>query len=107
MKDLETLSLDQLAAVSGGHATCDLSGLPQSARNIIMSESGNNPTAKNPTSTAFGEGQLLVANRRALMGADANSTSCSAQLGAFSKYTLGRYGSYDNAWAFHKAHGWY
>ncbi|HUJ57795.1 MAG TPA: hypothetical protein VLX92_04870 [Kofleriaceae bacterium] len=72
-----------------------------------MSESGNNPLAKNRTSTAFGEGQLLIANRKALMGSNYASTDCNAQLGAFSKYTLGRYGSYDQAWSFHKAHGWY
>lgn len=102
----ETLTIDQLSATTGGAAKCDISGFPQSAQNIINAESGGSPTAKNPTSTAFGVGQLTIANRRALMS-NPSSTSCSAQEAAFSKYTLGRYGSYDNAWAFHKAHGWY
>ena len=97
----------QLARPSGGAAACDLSGLPPAARSIIMAESGGNPTAKNPHSTAFGLGQLIVANRKALMGASFASTDCGAQVAAFSKYTKGRYGSFDNALAFRKSHGWY
>ena len=30
---------------------------------IVMNESGGNVTAKNPTSTAFGKYQMIVANR--------------------------------------------
>jgi hypothetical protein len=72
-----------------------------------MAESGGDPTAKNPHSTAFGLGQLIVANRKALMGANYASTDCGAQLAAFAKYTKGRYGSYEKALAFRKSHGWY
>ena len=102
----ETIPAPQLARASGS-ASCDLSGLPASARSIIMAESGGDPTAKNPHSTAFGLGQLIIANRKALMGANYASTDCGAQLAAFEKYTLGRYGSYDKALAFRKRKGWY
>lgn len=103
----ESLTEDQLVTATGGRASCDLSGLPSSARQIIARESGGDPTAKNPHSTAFGVGQLTIANRRALMGGNAGSTDCGAQIQAFQKYTLGRYGSYDRALQFHKSHGWY
>ncbi|NVB83035.1 MAG: hypothetical protein HOV81_31950 [Kofleriaceae bacterium] len=103
----ESLTHDELASATGGRATCDLSGLPSSAQQIIARESGGDPTAKNPTSTAFGVGQLTIANRRALMGGNANSTDCGAQIQAFQKYTLGRYGSFDRALQFHKRNGWY
>ena len=97
---------DKLARVQGGRASCDLSGLPASARSSIMAESGGDPTAKNPHSSAFGLGQLTIANRRALMS-NPSSTSCSAQIGAFKSYVSGRYGSFDRALAFRKRHGWY
>jgi hypothetical protein len=102
----ETISPEVLVRASGG-TRCDLSGLPASARSIIMAESGGESTAKNPHSTAFGLGQLIVANRKALMGSNYASTDCGAQTAAFSKYTLGRYGSYDRALSFRKSHGWY
>lgn len=102
----ETIDRDLLARASGG-AKCDLSGLPASARSIIMAESGGESTAKNPHSSAFGLGQLIVANRKQLMGANYASTDCNAQIQAFSKYTLGRYGSYDRALSFRRSHGWY
>ena len=60
----EALSPDQLAHAQGG-TTCDLSGVPAAGRSIIMAESGGESTAKNPHSTAFGLGQLTIANRRA------------------------------------------
>jgi hypothetical protein len=101
-----TLTDDDLLRASGG-ATCDLSGLPPAAQQIIAKESGGDPNAKNPSSTAFGVGQLLVANRKALMGSNYASTNCGDQINAFSKYTLGRYGSYGKALSFHKSHGWY
>lgn len=90
-----------------GSASCDLSSLPASARSIVMSESGGDPTAKNPHSTAFGLGQLIVANRKAIMGSNFASTDCGAQIDAFKKYTIGRYGSFDKALAFRNRKGWY
>jgi len=103
----ETIPAVQLARASGSAASCDLSSLPPAARSIVMAESGGDPTAKNPHSTAFGLGQLIVANRKALMGSNYASTDCGAQIAAFTKYTKGRYGSFDNALAFRKRHGWY
>jgi len=101
-----TLEHDTLASVSGGASRCDVSGLPSAAQQIIQRESGGNPTAQNPHSTAFGLGQLTIANRRALMS-NPSSTNCGDQLQAFQRYTLGRYGSYDRALRFHNSHGWY
>lgn len=101
----EAISPDQLERAHGG-VKCDLSGVPAAGRSIIMAESGGESTAKNPHSTAFGLGQLTIANRRALMS-NPGSTSCDAQLDAFKKYTMGRYGSYDRALSFRKSHGWY
>ena len=101
----KTLSNEQLDRAHGG-VKCDLSGVPAAGRSIIMAESGGESTAKNPTSTAFGLGQLTIANRRALMS-NPSSTSCSDQLDAFHRYTMGRYSSYDRALSFRKKHGWY
>ena len=102
----ESIPRERLVRAYGG-VKCDLSGLPSSARSIIMAESGGESTAKNPHSTAFGLGQLIVANRKALMGSNYASTNCGDQIEAFSKYTLGRYGSYDRALAFRNRKGWY
>jgi hypothetical protein len=106
MKEFETIPADLLVRAHGS-ASCDLSGVSPAARSIIMAESGGDPTAKNPRSTAFGLGQLLIANRRHYMGANAGSTSCSAQLGAFNGYVSDRYGTAERALSFRKKHGWY
>jgi hypothetical protein len=103
----ETMSTAELLRANGGAGRrCDLSGLPSAAQEIIRRESGGDPTAKNPTSTAFGLGQLLIANRRRYMS-NPSSTNCSDQIQAFSRYVGDRYGSYDRALAFHKRNGWY
>lgn len=104
----ETIASDRLRIPSGASGgSCDLSSVPPAGREIIMAESGGDPTAKNPHSTAFGLGQLIVANRKALMGANYASTDCGAQLDAFTRYTKGRYGTFEKALAFRKQHGWY
>ena len=93
---------------SGGGGRCDLSGIPSPARNIIMLESRGIPTAKNPSSTAFGLGQLLIGNRiRYLGAANAWTTDCGLQYKAFTMYVRERYGSFSAAWAFKQSHGWY
>jgi hypothetical protein len=91
----------------GAGGLCDLSGMPSAARNIILRESGGNPYADNPRSTAFGLGQLLEGNRRAFLGADYDSVDCDKQYSAFRQYVMGRYGSFSAAWAFWQAHHWY
>jgi len=91
----------------GGGGLCALAGVPDAARQIIMKESGGNPYADNPSSTAFGLGQLLLDNRIRLMGDDYASTDCGKQYAAFKQYTLSRYGTFENAWAFWSAHHYY
>jgi colicin import membrane protein len=90
---------------SGG--TCDLSGVSEAEYWIIMRESGGRPTADNPVSTAFGLGQLLLANRQRYLGASYDTTDCGLQLGAFRAYVADAYGSAEAAKAFWQANGWY
>ena len=96
----------QAGQVRGG-GKCDLSGTSDAEYYIIMHESGGDPTADNPRSTAFGLGQLLIDGRRHYLGANANTTDCALQLQAFRGYVSDRYGTAQNARAFWVAHGWY
>src|SRR6266540_2693762 len=86
---------------------CDLSGTSDAEYWIIMKESGGDPTAANPNSTAFGLGQLLLDLRQRLLGADYDTIDCGKQLYAFRAYVKERYGTAENAKAFWIAHGWY
>ena len=96
----------QAGQVRGG-GRCDLSGTSDAEYFIIMKESGGDPTADNPRSTAFGLGQLLIDGRRHYLGANADTTDCGLQLQAFRGYVRDRYGTAENARAFWVAHGWY
>jgi hypothetical protein len=104
--DFETLAADQLETASGG-VHINMGQLSSSERFIIQHESGGSTTAKNPHSTAFGLGQLLIANRRHYLGANANSTDPGLQLKAFRGYVHDRYGSADRAASFWRSHHWY
>ncbi len=86
---------------------CDLSSTSAPERWIIMHESGGRPTAQNPSSTAFGLGQLLLGNRILYLGANYATTDCGLQLSAFRRYVQDRYGTAAAAQAFWQAHGWY
>ena len=86
---------------------CDLSGTSSAERWIIMHESGGDPTADNPSSTAFGLGQLLLGNRILYLGKDYATTDCGKQLAAFRTYVRERYGTAEAAQAFWQSHGWY
>ena len=86
---------------------CDLSGTSDAEYWIIMKESGGDPTADNPNSTAFGLGQLLLDLRQRLLGADYDTVDCAKQLAAFRAYVKERYGTAEAAKAFWEAHGWY
>jgi septal ring factor EnvC (AmiA/AmiB activator) len=86
---------------------CDLSSTSSAERWIIMHESGGDPTADNPSSTAFGLGQLLLGNRILYLGQDYATTDCAKQLSAFRAYVRDRYGTAEAAQAFWQAHGWY
>jgi septal ring factor EnvC (AmiA/AmiB activator) len=96
----------QAGQVRGG-GKCDLSGTSDAEYFIIMKESGGDPTADNPRSTAFGLGQLLLDGRRHYLGANADTIDCSLQLQAFRGYVRDRYGTAENARAFWLSHGWY
>jgi septal ring factor EnvC (AmiA/AmiB activator) len=93
------------AGGSGGR--CDLSGTSAAEYWIIMRESSGDPTADNPTSTAFGLGQLLLGNRILYLGQDYATTDCGRQLWAFRAYVRDRYGTAERAKAFWQANGWY
>lgn len=104
--DFETLAADQLETANGG-VHINMGQLSSSERYIIQHESGGSTTAKNPHSTAFGLGQLLIANRRHYLGANANTTDPGLQLKAFRGYVHDRYGNADRAAAFWRKHHWY
>ncbi len=86
---------------------CDLSGTSDAEYWIIMHESGGDPYARNPSSTAFGLGQLLLDLRQRLLGADYDTVDCGKQLFAFRAYVSERYGTAEAAKAFWLTHGWY
>ena len=96
----------QAGQVRGG-GKCDLSGTSEAEYFIIMRESGGDPTADNPRSTAFGLGQLLLDGRRRYLGANYDTIDCGLQLQAFRGYVRDRYGTAENAKAFWLSHGWY
>jgi hypothetical protein len=91
----------------GAGGRCDLSGVSAADYWIIMRESGGNPRADNPTSTAFGLGQLLLGNRILYLGRDYATIDCGRQLWAFRAYVRDRYGTAERAKAFWQANGWY
>jgi septal ring factor EnvC (AmiA/AmiB activator) len=104
----------RLAARAGGGGSaggsgrrCDLSGTSAAEHWIIMRESSGDPTADNPTSTAFGLGQLLLGNRILYLGRYYATTDCGRQLWAFRAYVRDRYGTAARAKAFWQANGWY
>ena len=99
---LESLSFEQLATAHGGQ-----SGMPASAQWIMQHESGGNPRAQNPTSTAYGAFQMLKATRKQYMGADWQSSNLNKQYEGASGYVKDRYGSWDKAKAFWQKHHWY
>ena len=84
---------------------------------ILKRESGFSPTAANPTSSAYGLGQLILANRRRYapqVGADpagegyhTGTTDPCEQLRMMRLYIEDRYGSPKKAKKFWKHHQWY
>jgi septal ring factor EnvC (AmiA/AmiB activator) len=94
-------------SAGGSGRRCDLSGTSAAEHWIIMRESSGDPTADNPTSTAFGLGQLLLGNRILYLGRHYATTDCGRQLWAFRAYVRDRYGTAARAKAFWQANGWY
>jgi septal ring factor EnvC (AmiA/AmiB activator) len=108
----EELARQQAARARAGPAggsgrRCELSGTSAAERWIILRESSGDPTADNPTSTAFGLGQLLLGNRILYLGRDYATTDCGRQLWAFRAYVRDRYGTAERAKAFWQTNGWY
>ena len=100
----EAITLDDLDSVQGGFSAGDM---PASARWIMQHESGGNPRAQNPHSTAYGAFQMLRATRKQYMGANWQSSDLGQQYQGASRYVQDRYGSWDNAKAFWQSHHWY
>lgn len=74
--------------------------------NIIMRESGWDPYADNPTSSAYGIPQALPGSKMATEGSDWR-TNPATQIRWGLKYIKDRYGSPCRAWTFKRANGWY
>jgi peptidoglycan hydrolase CwlO-like protein len=97
----------RVSGVTSSGGLCAMTGVPAAAREIIRRESGFNPRADNPTSTAFGLGQLLIGNRQRLIPENPDTIDCGLQYRAFKQYVMERYGSFEAALAFHNSNGWY
>ena len=76
------------------------------ANAIIGQESGWRVNATNRSSGAYGIPQALPGSKMASAGADWQ-TNPITQLKWMNSYVLGRYGSWQNAYAHKKAKGWY
>jgi len=95
---------------NSGSSGANSGGLSSSEKWIIGKESSGRTNAKNPRSSAFGLGQLILANRKkyaAKLGVSPNTTDYEAQKAMFRMYVKERYGTADNARAFWQKHGWY
>jgi hypothetical protein len=94
----------------GGITVGSVSGLSPAEAYIIQHESGGRPTAKNPTSTAFGIWQGLQGTRNDYarrLGVSPNTTDVNQQLAMFRAYIRDRYGTAENAQRFWQSHHWY
>jgi hypothetical protein len=77
---------------------------------IIDKESSGRTTAQNPTSSAFGLGQLIKVNREAYakrFGFSPDTTDYDEQLKMMDAYVDDRYGSYARAKEFWENNNWY
>jgi hypothetical protein len=73
---------------------------------VISRESGGNPTAKNPSSGAYGIAQFINGpGEYAQYGGDVNTVA--GQLTAMANYIHQRYGTPSAAWAHEQQFGWY
>lgn len=73
---------------------------------IINHESGWNPRAQNPSSSAYGIGQALPPSKMASFGSD-YMTNPITQLKWMKSYVNGRYGGINGAYKWWKSHNWY
>lgn len=72
--------------------------------NLVDAESGFNPNAQNPDSSAYGLFQFLDSTW-AQYGKKTSDPSLQIKYGL--QYIADRYGDPLHAWAFHQSHGWY
>jgi hypothetical protein len=72
---------------------------------IISHESGGNPNAQNPTSTAYGLFQFLNSTWASVGGSKTSDPAAQILYGL--RYIASRYGSPTGAQAFWQSHGWY
>lgn len=73
---------------------------------LFNQESGWNPTARNPSSGAYGIPQSLPGNKMASEGSDW-ATNWKTQINWGLKYIKGRYKTPTRAWNFHLKNNWY
>lgn len=95
--------LSELSSVGGGWQQ----SLTPAERWLIEHEGGYNPSAKNPTSTAFGIWQGLESTRKRYLGTNWQTTDANLQLDAMRRYVSDRYGNAENAQRFHEQNGFY
>jgi hypothetical protein len=72
---------------------------------LMQRESGYNPTAQNPKSTAYGIGQFLDSTWASVGGTKTSDPT--KQLQYTLQYILQRYGTPDTAWQHELQYGWY
>jgi hypothetical protein len=107
----DTLTADQLVTAHGG--------MSAAANWIMQHESGGSATAghlysqgrgdgtRGNHSSAFGAFQMIQATRKQYMGKDYQSTDFNKQYAAATHYVNDRYGGWNGAQKFWKAHRWY
>lgn len=84
--------------------------LSQAEQELIRRESGSRTNARNAHSTAFGLGQLLLANRikyGRINDCSAYTEDYNCQLSMLRSYVADRYGTAEAALTFHNTHGFY
>jgi hypothetical protein len=99
-----------VGAQQGGMAAMGQGGLSAAEQFIVSHESSGDVHADNPTSSAFGLGQLLIGNRQkyaAQLGVSPDTTDYASQLAMMRAYIRDRYGSAEAAMQFWQQHHWY
>jgi len=102
--------IGSIVSTVGGAIGAVFGGGGNAAMNwIIQHESGGNPTAQNPTSTASGLFQMIDGTWKAYGGTTAHAKEASAaeQTAVATRYVNARYGGWPQAQAFWQAHNYY
>jgi phage-related protein len=102
--------IGSIVSTVGGAIGAVFGGTGNSAMDwIIQHESGGNPTAQNPTSTASGLFQIIDGTWRAYGGTTphAKDASTAEQTAVATRYVNARYGGWPQAQAFWQTHNYY